>query len=241
MKITISAFLFFLLSGIPQLFSQAKGSSPKVKPDQAIDMHRKMYERALDLGDFEAATHALLYLTSLNPGNEGLRDTLCLIYFTRGMAPQAGKIAEEILQDNPDKLTYRELLAQVKESTKDYAGALAQYDSLFKRTDKLLFLYKMASIQYVMKRFGECDASVAKILLSPGSLTEKVVLTYQSEQPEQQAIPVKAAALNIRGVMAMETGKNEEALRLFREAIAIAPSFKMAEQNINYLLNPPSQ
>jgi len=240
MKI-LAPFTFLLLLSCTsfQLFSQAKNTA--AKPDQVYEMHRKMYARALDLGDFESATNALLYLTTLYPENQGFKDTLCLVYFSRGMALQAGKTAEEILIKHPDKLTFRELLAQVKESVNDYAGALAQYDSLYRRTDKLLFLYKMASIQYLMKRYGECDATISKILLSPTSLSEKVVLSYQGDQPEQQSVPVKAAALNIRGVMAMETGKNEEAMRLFREAVAISPGFKMAEQNIIYLQKPPSQ
>jgi len=231
------SFLFVAVCGFSQEKKPAQAalksgpgtSTPAV--NQQFDLQEKIYKRSRQLGDLITATQALHTMLVLKPERFDLNDSLCLIYLGRGLFQQSKKVSEEILERNSGNLPVREVLAQSLENLGAYNEALAAYEILYKETEKLLYLYKVAAFQYLLKRYGECDASLRQIELSPEAPAEKVVLNYPNENPNFQKVPILAAAMNIRGVIAMDMNKPTEAGQYFDQALTMMPDFIMAKKN----------
>ena len=230
-------FLFTGLSGFSQekkigqaaLKTGAGTSSPAV--NQQFQLQEKIYRRARQLGDLTTATQALHTMIALRPEKTDLNDSLCLIYLGRGLFQQSRDVAKEVLEKNSGNLPVREALAQSYENLGSYPDALTAYETLYNGTKKLLYLYKVAAFQYLLKRYAECDANLRQIELSPEAPAEKVVLNYPNENPNFQKVPILAAALNIRGVIAIDMNKLTEAADYFDQALLLMPDFIMAKKN----------
>ena len=113
--------------------------------------------------------------------------------------------------------------------------SLEQYEALFAKTKSSFHAYQIAVLQYVLKRFGECETTVGIILNDPKSMEQKV--SINADQNTNQQVPIKAAAYNIRGVMLKEMNKKDEAMESFQEALKLFPEFALAKANIEAIKN----
>ena len=202
---------------------------------QQFQVQEKIYFRSRQLGDLITATNALHTMLALQPERSEFNDSLALIYLGRAMFVQAKQLATEILLKKPGNLPVREVLAQATENLGNYNEALAAYELLHSETKNVIYLYKIAAFQYLLKRFGECEVSLQQIESAPDAAASKVVLNYPGETPNFQRVPVIAAALNIRGVIAKDMNLPEEAGKSFNQALQIMPDFIMAQRNLQRL------
>jgi len=91
-------------------------------------------------------------------------------------------------------------------------------------------LYKMAFLQFDLKKFAECGVNT-DLLLEHKDLPEaKVVFTDKDQQ--QKEYPMRVAVLNLKGLVNMEEGNNDVAKSAFEAALAIAPDFILASENL---------
>jgi tetratricopeptide (TPR) repeat protein len=222
MKKLVIAFLFTALSATA-LFSQS---------NDPYDMQNRVYRAALKNYDLQAATIALYNMIALKPEKTDLNDSLALLYFASERYAQAYTVGQEIVNANPKRLDMLELVAVSKQNLGMIKESLADYEKLYSEQKALLYLYQMATLQYQLKRFGECVASLDQIINNADAEKQKVNIRMQNGT---QDVPMKAAAYNVKGICAIEMNQEELAKQNFTKALQVFPDFTLAKGNLESL------
>jgi tetratricopeptide (TPR) repeat protein len=236
-KVRLAAFCISLVLMALKLNAQTSGNpSPAGKnPPPPNKLHERVYLKSKGVGDLASATMSLYYWMEAQPGRKDLMDSLCFIYLSRGMFGQSAAVAREILKGQKENLPVKEALAQSYEGLGAYVEAISLYQQLFSSVKRPLFLYKVAALQYLSKNFSASEQNLDALDALQGAEKETIVLNYQGERVNSQAVPVLAATKNIRGILLMEAGREQEAEAMFNSALDISPGFIMAERNLQAL------
>ena len=207
----------------------------KVNAQNDYAIQEQIYQKSVKYGDLGVAKNALFTMLALKPENTFLKDTLAILYFQSQAYVQSILVTNEILDKDPSKISALEIKA-VSESALGYAKeALDDYEKLYVKTKNVYHLYQVASLQYQLKRIGECEASIGKILADPKATEQKVAMTI-GQRGQQQQVTLKAAAINMKGVLYKEMGKVDLAKTQFEEALKIQTDFVLAKGNLQACL-----
>jgi len=188
------------------------------------------FNAAMRFGDSEVAKSALYDLIVENPANDSLFLNLAFMYYENQKYPSAILVSQELLARNPKNTTAIEVAASSYEALNIYDKALQNYESLYLQTNAFPALYKMAFLQYDLKRFKECSAT-SDILLSKKEADELKV-SFPIAENQNKEFPIKVAVLNLKGMVARENGDTAGAKKLFEQALALAPDFVQAKENL---------
>jgi tetratricopeptide (TPR) repeat protein len=213
-------------------------SVTNLKAQDAFDTQMKAYKLALKNYDLQAATVCLYQAIALKPERKDLNDSMALLYFAGERYAQAFIIGEEILKDNPKRNDMLELVAVSKQSLGLVKESLADYEKLYAADKSIYYLYQIATLQYQLKRYGECVASLDQVIANPESAKQKVNIVVQGGS---QDVPMKAAAYNVKGICAMELNQDEAAKDNFNKALAESPEFVLAKGNLDMLAKKQAQ
>lgn len=206
---------------------------------QSMDHYKKVYKQSLAYGDYIAAANAIYDQWVENPADSlSYKDTLANLYFIRGQFYQTIALGKDILKKNPDDLRMQELVGASDQNVNNLKEALDYYQKIYNKTHDLFHLYQIASLQFGLARVGECNQTIDQILADTGSVHQKIQITVG--QGQQQAVPYKAAALNIRGVIAKGLSQNDVAKKAFQDALAVDPDFVLAKGNLADLSKTPT-
>lgn len=233
----MKAFIFsvIILIALPSFAQKKKkGEEAPVKIHQTVTYttQKEIFTTALNYGDYDVAKNALYHMMVLDTTNKLLKDTLCILYFQAGDMAQCVLLSTEILETNPKKDPIRNLKAVAEKSLGLSKEALKDFELLYASSPEVDYLYQICTIQYELKRYGECMASADKIIADASSKEKKIsIATNQS----RQMVPLSAAAINIKGVVFLEMGKKEEAKAAFENALSLAPEFELAKNNLAVL------
>jgi tetratricopeptide (TPR) repeat protein len=221
MKKTLLAFVcMFVFAG----FATAQ--------NDAFDVQNRVYKTALKNYDLQAATIALYNMLAIKPERTDLNDSLALIYFAGERYAQSYIIGEEIVKADPKRADMLELVAVSKQNLGLVKEALADYEKLYAIDHSVFYLYQIATLQYQLKRYGECVASLDQIIANPESEKQKVNIRVQNGG---QDVTMKAAAYNVKGICALELNQEEAARQNFTRALEIFPEFVLAKGNLDNL------
>ncbi|HLP50480.1 MAG TPA: hypothetical protein VK154_06315 [Chitinophagales bacterium] len=198
--------------------------------NDAFDVQSRVYKTALKNYDLQAATIALYNMQALKPERTDLNDSLALLYFAGERFAQSYLIGEEIVKADPKRNDMLELVAVSKQNLGLVKEALTDYEKLYAADKSVFYLYQMATLQYQLKRYGECVASLDQIIANPDADKQKVNIRVQGGGQE---VPMKAAAFNVKGICAMELNQEEAAKQNFTKAIEIFPDFALAKGNMD--------
>jgi len=196
---------------------------------------RTMLNNSLKYNDISTAIIACHYLLAINPQSVGLKDTLAMLYFESRSFVQTIMLAGEILQANPDNDKILEIQAIAQQNLGLIKESLETYEKLYRKSKSLLHLYQIATLQFTLKRYGECEATIVEILRDPKSEQEKVNVIIGNQG--QQEVILKAAALNMAGVVYMEQKQDDKAKKFFEEASKIDKDFLLPKGNLEFLAN----
>ena len=198
---------------------------------QDFDTQMKVYATALKYYDLNVAVSALYNAMALKPDRKDLRDSLALLYFAGERYGQAYTLGEEILKENPKRNDILEMVAVSKQSLGLIKDALADYEKLFAAEPKQIFyLYQIATLQYQLKRYGECVTSLDQIIANEASAKQNV--NIRNSNNTSQSVPMKAAALNVKGIVAMDLNQDANAKEFFNQALQLFPDFALAKGNL---------
>lgn len=203
--------------------------APTVDSKQAdIDLHKKIYSQAMQYGDLGVAINTVYTILALG-GEASYKDTLAYLYFNAGNNVQAILVADDILAEKPNSVTMLEITAISQQNLGLAKEALANYEKLYGLSPDIYHLYSIATLQYSLKRFGECGNTIDQIIRSEDNV-KPIKITNNNGQ--SQEVPIKAACLNMLGVMALELKQTDVAMKSFQEALKIAPDFALANGNL---------
>lgn len=216
--------------------TQNMNSVRSVSAKDTTDYDIRVYSNAVSIGDFYTAITAIHYKYAKDSNIKWL-DTLSRLYFSGSMIRQAILTAEIVVQKQPNNIAMLELLAMSYSGMGDSKASLAKYEKLFELTQKPYYQYQCAVEEYNLGRIGECEARIKSIQANPAAEKEKININVGQNQP-LQSVSIKAAALNLLGVMQMKLNKNEEAKKSFEESLKLAPDFSLPKGNLEVLTKP---
>ncbi|MEZ5174233.1 MAG: tetratricopeptide repeat protein [Bacteroidia bacterium] len=226
-------YRFFLISFVAALSVNFALAQTNLNP--ALRVQEKVYQLALENGDLEAATGAVYQLMALQPERTDWQDTLCLLYHGRGYYLQSAQLANRILKQKADNEPMMEVLAQAYENLGNYQEAMLLYDKLLKKQKNPVFMYKRALMQYSLRYYTECEKGILEILRDESA--DKMNIATQTDLKSQQMnmVPVKAATLNVLGVMYMDMGLKDKAEDAFKRALELHSDYPLVKDNLEKL------
>jgi len=237
-KIKLSLFIFIFSSLSSALIAQkkqTKGEQNVYSKQNEFIRYNGIYESAMRINDFNVATFATYEMISLVPERSDLNDTLAMLYYAQNAYQQAIIIGEDVLKLNPEKRAMRELVAMAYDNLGIFDKAKFNYKVLYTNHGELYYLYKLATLEFMMKQFDDCMLSLNKLIQDPKAVIETITISLSQQSSESQQIPIAAAAYNIKGFIAMEQNKFTEAKANYDKALEIFPQFKMVQSNLENL------
>jgi len=220
-------FLFLLAFSFPNLLLAQKNKS---QPDTSNAW--SAYRNGLMFNDLDVAKNALFELLVLQPENKAIYDSLAHMYFRMGAYAQAIQATEKATPTGAIK----EITAYSHRNLGDIKTALPLFEELYKSTNSPENGYQVATMQFALKRFGECMETIEKLKVNPDSKTRKVVIS--TDQGENNQVSYSAAIENLTGVLYLEMGKPEMAKSAFERAVAEEPDFILAKKNLESTNKP---
>jgi tetratricopeptide (TPR) repeat protein len=214
-------------------FAQTTDSvAPKLDPNTKKVLNiqdQSAYQLAMRYNDFQAAKDKLFSLIIRNPEDLRYPELLGSLYFENEMATSAALVALDILQVNEKSIGSLEIAAFSLEQLGALDRALPHFERLYLLTGDNFSLYKSAFIQYNLKKYQEALNSVN--MLSKNTKPDDKI-GFPISQTETQEIGMKAAALNLKGMIYLDQGSKAEAKLAFEEAIQLEPNFNLAKENL---------
>jgi len=191
----------------------------------------KKYITALQWSDYDVAKDALYDLIIENPQNDSLIFNLAYFYYENQKYASSVLVSQQLLARNPKNVGALEISAIGYELMGVPDRSLQNFESLYLLTNNINTLYKMAFLQFDLKRYAECLTSIEILLANKDVDTTMVVFNDPANKQKEYAMRV--AVLNLKGLAVQEhLGDKEAAKKLFGEALAIAPDFVMAKDNL---------
>jgi len=249
MRVIVSLVLVFLSL---QVFSQAQKQSVKTDTKQPVKTDTKQpaaqtdvkkqespltehfykkYITAVQWNDFDVAKDALYDLIIENPLNDSLIYSLAYFYYENQKYVPAVLVSQQLLARNPKSIPALEISAVGYESMGVKDRALQNYESLYLISNNIGTLYKMAFLQYDLKRFTESLATIDILFTKTEIDSTKVVFTDAENKSKEY--PMKVSVLNLKGLIQLDHfGDKVAAKKFFEEALAIAPDFVSAKENL---------
>ncbi len=205
-----------------------KDTLPQINP---LTQHYAIkYSLALQWNDYETAKDALYDLIVENQGNDSIIYDLATYYYQNQKYPSAVLVAQELLKRNPKNTAALEIAAVGYENLGVYDRALQSYESLYLLQNNATVLYKMAFMQFRLKLYKESSTS-SDILLA-GKDVETLKVNYNTADNKPKEYLMKVAIINLKGMIAQEQGDKISAKKFFDQALALAPDFPPAKENI---------
>ena len=230
--------IIFLSLLVFNSFGQIKGKSPEKTKSVTEDFDSQLYSKAIAFGDYEVAKTALFNMLVRHPDSLNYLDSLVTLYFSLGQMPQCIFAGLQYLQRDSTDLTIMEMVALSYSQLGKNKESLDMYEKMYGQTGNIYYAYQTAVQQYYLKRIGECNQMIDLIVNNPKSATEKIAISV--DQASQQQVPLKAAALNMRGIILKDMNMSEKAKAAFEESLAVMPDFKLAKANLESLDKPAS-
>ncbi len=231
--------LVFVFCATSQLTAQKKSAGAAMAPNmskQEYSQHKQnVYKQALKYADLLTATNAVHDILSLEPAATNWRDTLALLYLNQQSFYSSVSVSQEALKENPENMFMREISAYSYQGLGALKQALEDYEKLYAKSQNIQHIYQMATLQYNLGRVAECVGSLDQTAAHKDLAQSEVSLTYGNQA---QKVPMNAAILNLKGVLAKDLNKNDEALKMFEEALQAFPDFVLAKGNIEAIKNP---
>ena len=231
MKIAVFVSLFALSIGAT-MAQTATDSIPKFDPKvkSALNMVDQMvYQAGLRYSDLSIAKIKLYDLMARNPEDLRYMEALGSLYFEAGEYASSALVAMDILKINDKNVGAMEIASFALEQLGAFDRALPYYESLHLLTGDNFSLYKSAYLQYSMKRYAEAINSLT-MLMKVAKPDEKI--GFAVSETETQQVDMKAAALNLKGLVFLDQNSKVEAKAAFNEALAIEPTFTQAKENL---------
>lgn len=215
---------------IALLFSSAAVWAQTAVSSDPFEVQQRFYHMALKNYDLQAATIAIYNMMALKPERADFKDSLALLYFAGEHYAQSSLIAEEIIKADPKRNDMLEVVAVSKQNLGMVKESLANYETLYASNKSNYHLYQIATLQYQLKRYGECVSSLDQLISNPETDKQKVNIRVQNGSQE---VPMKAAAFNVKGICALEMNQEDIAKDNFSRALQLAPDFALAKGNLD--------
>ncbi|WP_291783456.1 tetratricopeptide repeat protein [Cecembia sp.] len=191
---------------------------------------QRVYTLAMRYNDLPAARLKLMELIERNPTNNRYPELLANLYFEAGQYASAAVAAIDLLEQNDQSAAGLEIAAYSLEQLGAMDRALPNFERHYLITGNLFSLYKSAYLQFSLDKEEEAMNSVNMIIRDRKSIDE--IIGFPTEDNDTQQVNLKAAALNLKGMIFMGQKNKAEAIEALNEALSLAPDFLLAQENL---------
>ena len=198
-------------------------------------MQKGVYQRAVKYSDANTAIAALYNICVLEPQNDSVLFALAYIYFDNQRYFSATLTLNDVLLLNPNNIQALEMRAVSLEQVGAIDKSLEDYESLYLKANNISFLYKMAILQYQLKRYKESKTNI-DIMLSK-SESDEIKIYLPDENDNDQEVVLRASLHNLKGLIAREEGNMTEAKKQFGISMEVQPDFYLAKKNFEEISN----
>jgi tetratricopeptide (TPR) repeat protein len=169
-------------------------------------------------------------MLAMNPTNTALLDTLALMSYEFQQYTSAALVSQDAAAINPDDALANEIAALSFDNLGLKERAVKYYERMYLQTTDVGVLYRMAFLQYELKRFNEATASVDGLIDSEETKNQKVY--FPKEDKTQQEINLLAGAYRLKGMIEKELGNVENAKANLNKALEISPDFEIVKKQL---------
>jgi tetratricopeptide (TPR) repeat protein len=221
MKKVINLLICLFLSTI--LFAQI------ATMDSLKKHYLKVYSQAVGYNDVHAAINALHGYIAIE-NSPVYKDTLSMLYFSSGAYYSSLALAEEVYQAMPSNTLALARSGECYQNLGEAKKAIDAYEKVCPILKEPYYYYQLASAQYTLKRMGECEANLQRVIADSNSKRTAVNFTLQDGRIQQ--VPANAAAYNFLGIIRMEANDLTSSKKNLQQALSIYPDFLGAKQNL---------
>ncbi len=193
-------------------------------------LYHNNYNMAIRYNDYAEAKSALYTLINIEPQNDSLRFNLAYLYFDNQQYASTILVCRDILARNPQNVPALEMSAIAYEELGLKDKAAINYEQLYLVTENLETLYKLAYLQYELKRYAESRVNI-DILLANDETDNRTII-FQINELEQKEFSLRVAVLNLDGLVKKDQGDKPGAKEAFTKALELAPDFVFAKNNL---------
>ncbi|MBN3584326.1 tetratricopeptide repeat protein [Algoriphagus aestuarii] len=225
-------FMLLLVICASPIIAQTNDSIPRLDPKTRKVLNTQdqaAYQLGLRYADPIVAKTKLFELMVRNPEDLRYPELLAGLYFENNQFTSAALVAMDILSVNDKSVGALEIAAYSLEQVGALDRALPHFESLYLLTGDNFSLYKSGFIQYSLKRYDEALNS-ANMLIKNAKAEEKI--GFNTTEGATQEISMKAAALNLKGMIYLDQGSKPEAKTAFEEAIQLDSNYELAKENL---------
>lgn len=190
----------------------------------------KKYALASRWNDGEVAKSALYDMIAINPEVDSIIFNLAYFYYDNRQYASATLVSQELIARDAKNINYLELSAASFEGLGIMDRSLQNYESVYLLSNSTLTLYKIAFMQYDLKRYEEALNNVGILLSKPD--VSKYELAFNDSNNKEKNFPMKIAILNLNGLILKEKGDKTGAKKIFQDILKEAPDFQPAITNL---------
>ena len=219
----MSAALLCAVSG----FAQKKGKDVPQKQNNQLAV--TIYQNALKYGDAATAIQSVHEIIAQEGSQSTFKDSLAVLYYRANSFVSAHLVAKELLVSKPQDATLLEINAVSLRALGASKEAIEGFEKLLAVSKNRFHAYELAQLQFGLARMAEAMVTLNQAMANTEALETKVVFNIDKER--QQEVPLNAAMINLKGIIAFEMKDEKAALEAFNEALKIMPEFALAQQN----------
>ncbi len=249
MRLITIVLLATLFAGVPESIAQkkkatketeAKPAEPAAQPetpgegegtgDPVLEHYMKKYALASRWNDNQVAKSALYDMIIMRPKDDSLLFSLGYFYFDNRQFAPAMLVSQDLLARDIKNLSYLELSAASFEALGILDRSLQNYESIYLLSNNTMALYKIAFLQFDLKRYEESSTNIEILLAKPESNTIKIGYNDTKGQPKE--FPMKWPLTSLKGLIEQERGNLAGARKIFEDIVKEVPDFQPAVENL---------
>lgn len=229
-KIIIALFVIVSLTSCNN-----KGGSSNSK-----ESYKKLFDKSMNIKDFPTAIFAA-QLILIDDSTEVLyADTLPELYAATNNIYACNDAAENALKRNPKSERYLLIKALCAEQLGNMEEQMRIYNQLYAINKKPEYLYRITAAHFGSANFQAVENNLKE--LDEMAKTSKDSIDFMISESEKQKVPLKAALLNMRAIMAAQKDRDMlSAKKYFEAAIREFPDFIVAKEFYKRLMSGNKQ
>jgi tetratricopeptide (TPR) repeat protein len=201
----------------------------------------KLYDYALKYHDNYTELNALVNLIADDSATYTKEmDSLGMLYFKMSLYTAAEKVADRVLQKNPEDEKMLELKAQLLMGKGKLEEALNMNRKLFEKSKKIKFLFNIAEAQLQLQNMKDLNETLTKIKTDPTYQTDSIdVVDEQSGR--LQKVPAPAALSFVEAIICNSKNDFRGMLSKLNQALEIYPRYVNAQNYKRALMQQMQQ
>jgi len=203
-------------------------SAQKIKKTDLLQLEKQVFRHSLQNFDTDAAKNAAYRIIALEGKQTVYMDSLAYIYMNQNNFLSCLKVSNQILEQK-EKFPILKLKAISLENLNAPKEAIVVYEKIFQQEQTPSVAYKLALLQYQIKRTAEAFATLKSV--ENKEFPTDMNILFTGPKKDQQQVPFKAAYYNLLAMISYDLHNYDESIAYFNKALEIFPDFYVAKQN----------